>query len=351
MDARYFSDKVVEWYVRNKRDLPWREDSDPYKIWLSEVILQQTRVIQGLPYYRRFVDRFPTVEHLAAASEQEVLRLWQGLGYYSRARNLLKCAREIVANHAAIFPGTSESLRQLSGIGPYTAAAIASIAFGEKVAVVDGNVFRVLSRVFGVDADIASPQGRKIFHKLANDLMSNSPALHNQAVMEFGALQCLPKNPGCSFCDMRAICAAAAGGLQHQLPVKGKPRKSRKRYFYYFVLRRGKSILMKRRQEKDIWQGLYDFYLVEKTRRHRVADVISEVCQQDNLHFDRESTIVSGTYKHILTHQLIYSRFILVDRFSGNRPNGSHRFFTTRKIDELPKPALISRFLNDSHLS
>jgi A/G-specific adenine glycosylase len=351
MDSRYFSIKVVEWYVRNKRDLPWREDSDPYKIWLSEVILQQTRVSQGLPYYHRFVNRFPTVKHLAEASEQEVLRLWQGLGYYSRARNLLKCAREIVANHAGSFPTTFESLKNLTGVGEYTAAAVASIAFGEKIAVVDGNVFRVLSRVFGIDTDIGSTAGKRAFRKLANELISSRPDLHNQAVMEFGALQCVPKNPACGTCIFGTSCVAASAGLQRQLPVKEKTRKPRKRYFYYFVFRRGRSILMKKRGEKDIWNGLYDFYLVEKRRKQRVDLVIEEVCNQHRIYIDPQAATISETYRHILTHQLIYSRFIIVDRFSGVEPNGIHHFYTAKKIDQLPKPALISRFLKDSHLS
>ncbi|HEY0769642.1 MAG TPA: A/G-specific adenine glycosylase, partial [Sphingobacteriaceae bacterium] len=234
MGKRYFPDKIVKWYSENKRSLPWRETKDPYRIWLSEIILQQTRVAQGLPYYLRFVERFPTVSHLASAPQDEVLRLWQGLGYYTRARNLQKCAQTIVEKYSRKFPRTYAELISLPGIGEYTAAAIASISFNEKVAVVDGNVFRVLSRVFGIDTPINSAEGKKGFSKLANDLIhETAPADYNQGLMEFGALFCTPKNPKCEECVFRKSCHAFQNGLQQQLPVKLKSKASRKRYFYY----------------------------------------------------------------------------------------------------------------------
>ncbi|HYG19647.1 MAG TPA: A/G-specific adenine glycosylase, partial [Ohtaekwangia sp.] len=245
MDNRYFPDKVVEWYDQNKRDLPWRQTRDPYKVWLSEVILQQTRVSQGLPYYLKFIEQYPDVHALAAASEQEVLRCWQGLGYYTRARNLHKCAKQVASAHRGIFPTSFAELKTLPGIGDYTAAAIASISFGEQVAVVDGNVFRVLARIFGIDKPINSPEGKNHFSTLANALISKHPQpdIYNQAVMEFGALHCVPKNPLCDSCPFKGICVAAMQELQHALPVKLKAKPVRKRYFNYFVIRKGHSFM------------------------------------------------------------------------------------------------------------
>ena len=261
MGIRYFSDKIVKWYLNNGRPLPWRDTRDPYKIWLSEVILQQTRVAQGLPYYQRFVESYPSVAHLARADEQHVLRSWQGLGYYTRARNLHKCAKTVVSIHNGRFPGTSGELLRLPGIGGYTAAAIASFAFDERVPVIDGNVFRVLSRIFGIDVPINCAQGKQIFSELAAKLISaKHPALHNQAMMEFGATHCTPLNPQCSVCPFKNSCVAFNQELVNVLPVKNPAKKSRKRYFYYLVVEKDDSFLMKRRADKDIWQGLFDLH-------------------------------------------------------------------------------------------
>ncbi|MEO5975631.1 MAG: A/G-specific adenine glycosylase [Chryseolinea sp.] len=352
MDKRYFSDKIVKWYENNKRQLPWRETNDPYKIWLSEIILQQTRVIQGLPYYLRFIGKFPTVDALAAASEQEVLRLWQGLGYYTRARNLHKCAREVVENHQSVFPATFEALKNLRGIGEYTAAAIASISYKEKVAVVDGNVFRVLSRVFGIDKEINSPEGKRAFTTLANTLIGpDNPDIHNQAMMEFGALYCTPKSPACGQCIFREGCFAANKNLQHLLPIKAKNKKQRKRYFYYFVIRKGKSILMKKREGKDIWNGLYDFYQIESQKPGKVESIVQEFNEENSYEIQTENVQVSPPYKHVLTHQIIFSRFITVDVPSTfELSGGSFKFYSARKIASLPKPVLIDRFLADSEI-
>src|SRR5688500_8386899 len=226
MGKRYFSDKLVKWYIDNKRLLPWRETTDPYRIWLSEVILQQTRVNQGLPYYKEFIKAYPSIIELARAPEQEVLRLWQGLGYYTRARNLHKCAKSIVERHNGKFPETFDELEKLPGIGHYTAAAIASFSFGQPVAVLDGNVFRILSRIFGIDTPINSPDGKRQFTELANELLSKKdPALHNQAVMEFGALFCTPKHPQCQICPFNTTCIAYTHDLLHVLPVKTPAKK------------------------------------------------------------------------------------------------------------------------------
>lgn len=351
MDKRYFSDKLVKWYEQNRRDLPWRETKDPYKIWLSEIILQQTRVIQGLPYYLKFVDKFPDILALASASEQEVLRLWQGLGYYTRARNLHQCAKEVVNLHHGIFPESFKSLRALRGIGDYTAAAVASFAFNEKVAVVDGNVFRVLSRVFGIDKEINSPEGKRVFTQLANDLLSSkNPDLHNQAIMEFGALQCLPRNPDCSQCILARDCFAAKNEMQHQFPVKKKAKAARKRYFYYFVIQKGKSLMMKKREEKDIWQGLFDFFLLEKTSPTGIDRIIGQMNSITEVKIQSDSAKISPLYKHTLSHQIIYSRFIMVQEHPENMLKEPFAFYSVKKIGSLPKPVLISRFLSDYHL-
>ncbi|SHH99009.1 A/G-specific DNA-adenine glycosylase [Chryseolinea serpens] len=352
MDKRYFSDKVVKWYEENKRDLPWRDTKDPYKVWLSEIILQQTRVIQGLPYYLKFVEKFPTVQALAAASEQEVLRLWQGLGYYTRARNLHACAKEVVSRYQGVFPQTFEELKKLRGVGDYTAAAIASFSFQEPVAVVDGNVFRVLSRVFGIDKEINSPEGRKMFTQLANELISRKhPDRYNQAVMEFGALFCTPKNPDCPSCTFKATCFAAQHDMQAVLPVKAKAKAARKRYFYYFVFQQGRSLLMKKREAKDIWHGLYDFYLVEKSKPMKTERLIQEFNTSGPWVVEEDGE-ASEQYKHVLSHQIILSKFILV-RLDAKPVNGltkDMKFYSLKKIADLPKPVLISRFLADRDL-
>ncbi len=349
MDNRYFSDKLVKWYEANKRDLPWRETKDPYKVWLSEIILQQTRVNQGMPYYHRFIEKFPDVYALASASEQEVLRLWQGLGYYTRARNLHKCAKQVVALNGGKFPNTFENLVRLPGIGEYTAAAIASFSFKEPVAVVDGNVFRVLSRIFGIETQINSLDGKKVFTALANKLISQkSPDVHNQAIMEFGALHCVPQNPDCINCCFNSTCFAVKNNLQHALPQKLKSKAARKRYFYYLVIRKGQTLAMKIRQEKDIWHGLYDFHLIEKNRPINIEKLGGEVNEVFTNARARTEMEIVGSYRHILTHQVIHSKFIMIQIANAEmRKDKNLKFYTFDKIADLPKPALITRFLTD----
>lgn len=346
MDARYFSDKIVKWYVNNRRPLPWRDTTDPYHIWLSEVILQQTRVNQGLPYYMKFIRKYPSISHLAKAPEQQVLRLWQGLGYYTRARNLHKCAKVIVSRHEGRFPAAFSELRRLPGIGDYTAAAIASFSFGEAVPVIDGNVFRVLSRTFGVDIPINCPQGKAAFSRLAHTVLSKKdPALHNQAVMELGALVCTPKNPACHHCPFKDGCLAYRHNLTALLPAKNKAKKSRKRYFFYLVFENNRSLLMKKRVEKDIWHGLFDFVLIEKNKPVTPARVIAE----NRKWFQHAATVqVSKSYKHMLTHQTILCRFIHVQTTAAWSPeDDAMAFYSPRQVAALPKPALISRFLDE----
>jgi A/G-specific adenine glycosylase len=343
MDKRYFSEKLVKWYKDNHRNLPWRATRDPYRIWLSEIILQQTRVSQGLPYYQRFVEKFPSVNDLAAASEQEVLRLWQGLGYYTRARNLHRCAIKVATDYNGKFPETFDELIKLPGIGEYTAAAIASIAHLEPVAVVDGNVFRVLSRVFGVDTIINTPAGKKEFTVLANRVLDHKiPDIHNQAMMEFGALFCTPKNPMCLECIFKTNCQAYHGDLQYVLPVKRKIKKSSKRYFYYLVIKKGKSLALKKREEKDIWNGLYDFPLIEHAKPVNEEHLKKEF---------GKGSIISKPFKHILSHQTIHARFIVTNSVSAPHLAKKAKFYSAAQIANLPKPVLISRFLESDHLS
>jgi A/G-specific adenine glycosylase len=351
MDSGKFSAKLIEWYHLNHRDLPWRRTNDPYKIWLSEIILQQTRVNQGLPYYLKFLEHFPDVRALAGASEQQILRLWQGLGYYTRARNVHKCAKYVVSKHEGRFPSSYAELLALPGVGQYTAAAIASFCFREKVAVVDGNVFRVLSRLAGDASPINTPLGRALFTEKANFLISaEHPDVHNQAIMEFGATWCTPKSPKCGECIFKKECTAFEYGMQDQLPVKLKVKKARKRYFNYFVLQKGKSLLMKKRDAKDIWNGLFDFYLVETRSNAKPKDVI----KNDKFlreRFCTENLTTSSVYKHVLSHQVIYSRFILMNDASGPiAEEEGLKYYSLKKINDLPKPVLISRFLKDYDL-
>ncbi len=354
MNKSGFSKKIIEWYKENKRDLPWRDTKDPYPIWLSEIILQQTRVAQGLPYFQRFIEKFPTIHKLAAAKEQEVLRLWQGLGYYTRARNLHRCAKVIAEQHNGNFPDNFIDLQKLPGVGAYTAAAIASFAFLEPVAVVDGNVFRVLSRVFGVDHDVTSAEGKDLFSKKANELISREhPDLFNQAIMEFGATHCLPKNPGCEDCIFKRSCVALANGWQDRLPVKSKKIKVRKRYFYYLVIEQSKKVLMRKREDKDIWKGLYDFPMVETERPQKIevivrkADILSGLKEKLKFHSS------SATYRHVLSHQLLYAKFIFITLTAKHSKaidlKGSGvRFYSKAAMHKLPKPILVNRYLLES---
>ncbi|MEK6780891.1 MAG: A/G-specific adenine glycosylase [Bacteroidota bacterium] len=344
-ESRKFSQKIISWYGENKRNLPWRNTKDPYKIWLSEIILQQTRVRQGLPYYLKFVKQLPTVFSLAKAKEQEVLSLWQGLGYYTRARNLHQCAKDVVEKFQGVFPNNFNDLQRLRGIGSYTAAAIASISFREPVAVVDGNVFRVLSRIFGIDKDISQSKTKDFFFALANELMSKEqPDEFNQGVMEFGATHCLPKNPLCRECIFSKQCIANKHDLQTVLPVKSKKQKIRKRYFYYFVSHKSKKIWMKKRTEKDIWRGLFDFYLIETTKPVNI-DKLGE--KDENLG-KYKLIAVSKTYKHILSHQHLKARFISVKTVKLKRKfNNDFKYYTPTEIKKLPKPVLVLQYLRD----
>jgi A/G-specific adenine glycosylase len=350
MDKKLFSKKIISWYEENKRALPWRESHDPYKIWLSEIILQQTRIAQGLPYYLKFVENFPDVKSLAQASEDKVLRLWQGLGYYSRARNLHTCAKRIETELSGQFPTSFQELKKLPGIGDYTAAAIASIAFRESVAVVDGNVFRVLARVFGIDKDIASSEGKAFFFSKANSLIpADQPDVFNQAVMEFGALHCTPQNPKCDTCTFTKSCVARLREMQSMLPVKTPKQKVRKRYFYYIVINYRGKLLMRKRKSGDIWNGLYDFMLIETRRPVKAEMLWKEEKSLKNIPI----TKVSEIYKHILSHQHLITRFIQLNIATAEalKPlmkKEELKLYSKSQVEHLPKPILINRFLKES---
>ncbi len=307
-----FSNSLLSWYLQNKRDLPWRDTVNPYPIWLSEIMLQQTKVAQGLPYFLTFIKEFPTVLHLAQADEEQVLKLWQGLGYYSRARNMHKTAQIIAFELNGNFPNNYKDLLKLKGIGEYTAAAIASFAFNEVVPVVDGNVFRVLSRYLDIETDIASALAKKEFSALAKELMpENNPALFNQAIMEFGALQCVPKNPGCNNCIFNNSCAALQKKKVGELPVKLKKTKVTNRYFNYIVfLDNSNNTIINKRTEKGIWHNLYEFPVIEAEEEldfESISRAISE--KYINFSIDSISVYNSEQIIHKLSHQKLHINF------------------------------------------
>lgn len=351
MQHLFFSQKITAWYNSHKRDLPWRNINNPYFIWLSEVILQQTRVVQGMPYYFKFIETFPTVQDLAAADEKEVLRLWQGLGYYSRARNLHTTAKMVVENYGGEFPNTYHELLKLKGIGTYTAAAIASFAFGEKVAVLDGNVYRVLSRVFGESTDIASSEAKKIFTKIAETVLPNEDSdTHNQAIMEFGAIQCTPGLPNCMFCPLSMECVANATGRVTMLPVKSKKIKVRERFFNYFVIEQNRNFAMHERTHKDVWSGMYDFYLKEFSES---TDLLEDIIEGDDFLNDLlENSVIkrkSIIYVHILTHQKIQTKFWHIEinpDFVVNLPS-DFCWYSLNEVDDLPKSTLVNNYLTE----
>lgn len=352
MSAGELSKKIVRWYRNHHRKLPWRETNDPYCIWLSEIILQQTRVDQGLPYYQKFLKRFPNLRSLAVANERSVLRLWQGLGYYSRARNMLRCARILARDFDACFPSEAAELVKLPGIGNYTAAAIASIAFRKPEAVVDGNVFRVLARLYAIPTPTNSTEGVREFRELARSLISKKePGLHNQALMELGALICTPASPACNRCPLTTGCVAKKTNSQDRFPVKIGKARVKKRYFYYFVFVRDGDVFMNQRIANDIWKGLYDFPLVQNPAPVRITTVISQMEKQTGVILT-EPPLVRGPYRTVLTHQLIESRFLVFENNASLDPfvKKAARYYHAKQILKLPKPVLINKFLNDQQL-
>lgn len=339
-----FHNSLISWYLQNKRDLPWRATTNPYHIWLSEIMLQQTRVAQGTPYFLSFTTAFPTVFDLAKAHEEQVLKLWQGLGYYSRARNLHKTAQHIAFNLNGIFPDNYKDLLSLKGVGEYTAAAIASFSYNEVVPVVDGNVFRVLSRYFDIESDIALATTKKEFTALAAELIpKDNPALFNQAIMEFGALQCVPKNPDCSVCVFNDSCVALQKKKVDQLPVKSKKLKVRNRYFNYLVIQdEANQTLIQKRTHKGIWHNLYEFPLIE-TEKEEGFDYISNAINQDFFKNNPVTSILEPNEKsiiHKLSHQHLHIKFWEI-KVKGKVDKG----ISQEELKTFPFPIVIHNFI------
>lgn len=342
-----FSGIILDWYHQNKRSLPWRKSLNPYKIWLSEIILQQTRVAQGAPYYLRFVEQFPTVHHMANAREEEVLKLWQGLGYYSRARNLHATAKIVVNQYNGEFPDTYNELLKLKGVGDYTASAISSICFNEPQAVVDGNVYRVLSRYFGIDIPINSAEGIKYFKSLAEKVMDvNDIRDYNQGIMEFGAIQCSPKKPLCLHCPLNESCVALQKGIVGQLPVKLKKTKVRNRFFNYIIpiyidADGNRFTNLQQRKGKGIWQNLWEFPLIESNSMLEIEDVDNRYKQL----FEGNGEIELVEFNevaiiHKLSHQHLHTKFWILNT-NTEIPNQ----ISFEKIKDFPVPVLIADFI------
>lgn len=314
---RQISRRLIGWYQEHKRELPWRDTADPYTIWISEIILQQTRVNQGMDYFYRFTERFPDVTSLAQASEDEVLKCWQGLGYYSRARNLHAAAKTVADRFGGVFPGRYEDVRSLKGIGEYTAAAIVSFAWNQPYPVVDGNVYRVLSRLYAEETPINSVQGKKLFASLADAVMNKTEAgLHNQAIMEFGALHCTPANPQCMFCPVREWCAARAEGAETRYPVKRQKTKVKERYFHYFhIVYDNRFTYLNRRGGKDIWEGLFEFPLIETESPADFATLSATKAFRTLFEGIPEPVITAELVnkKHVLSHRILYATFYKVE--------------------------------------
>ncbi|MBE5320590.1 A/G-specific adenine glycosylase [Pedobacter sp. MR2016-19] len=341
-----FQNELINWYLLNKRDLPWRHTNDAYIIWLSEVILQQTRVEQGLPYFNKFLENFPTVNDFANATEAKVLKLWQGLGYYSRGRNMHATAQIVVKDYHGIFPNLHDELIKLKGIGEYTAAAISSFSSGEARAVVDGNVFRVLSRYYGVATAINSPAGKKEFFTLANELLyQDDPALYNQAIMEFGAMQCKPKSPNCGICPLNQTCYAFNHKTVNELPVKLKKAAQKHRYINYFVCFDGDQVLVRERQAGDVWQHLYDFPSIETLTPEDIDGGFFADTVKNTFGSSADFMLIS-TKKHLLTHQIIHVQFFALKNYIFNfNKQKELNWVSLSKLDELPQPKVIHDFV------
>lgn len=339
-----FGNSLIEWYAVHRRELPWRDTTNPYLIWISEIILQQTRVAQGYDYFLRFIRRFPDVASLAAAAEDEVMKYWQGLGYYSRARNLHEAARSM----NGVFPVTYEGVRALKGVGDYTAAAICSFAYNMPYAVLDGNVYRVLSRYFGIDTPIDSTEGKKLFASLAQEMLDVSrPSLYNQAIMDFGAMQCTPQSPACMFCPLAETCQALHEGRVQQLPVKQHKTKTKNRFFNYIYVRMGRYTFIHKRTEDDIWKNLFELPLIETgadwSEEEFLAspDFISLIAEGDV----PEVRSVCRGVKHVLSHRIIYANFYEVTLPESSRSFSAFQRIRREDLEQYAVPRLIHQFL------
>lgn len=405
-----FSGTLHGWYKKNKRDLPWRHTTDPYMVWISEIILQQTRVAQGLDYYLRFAETFPDLSALASASEDQVLLLWQGLGYYSRARNMHGAAKDLVANNGGKMPETYKGLLAMKGVGTYTASAIASICFGEELAVVDGNVARVVARIHGVEEPVDGTAGKRIIDSLATSLMTESmssgknerksecqgkgksmgegesqgkgsgkglsdgqgeavvmwsfpdPGTHNQAMMEFGALQCVPSSPDCGACPLSQGCSAFLTNRVSKLPVKTPKRKAKDRWMYFYILRCEGEIILSRREGQGIWRSLYLFPVVENSKEQSeeeicqklFPDLMTQLSGGVNEGDPSVSTVISeisAPIRHQLTHLNIYARFIHINLSSLPSPLPENFFrIPLAKLEDYPVPRLMERYMESAKI-
>jgi A/G-specific adenine glycosylase len=353
-NASFFHKKLIQWYLQNKRELPWRSTKNPYFIWLSEIILQQTRVAQGLPYYEKFVNTFPKVEDLANASEETILKLWQGLGYYSRARNLHFSAKLVAFEFEGVFPNSYKELLKLKGVGDYTASAIASFCYDEATAVVDGNVYRVLARYFGIETPINSTQGIREFKLLAQQLIDDTqPGTYNQAIMEFGARHCVPQNPDCNSCIFNDKCIALSANTVGSLPVKLKTAKIRKRFFNYIVVTtEDRQTVLKQRTSKGIWMQLFEFPLIESEAD---MDSIQLTKLDDYNSLAKELKIESLTLFnekviiHKLSHQHLYTRFWIAESKNVSLDNADLGLqgIPIEKVTSYAVPVLIENFISE----
>jgi A/G-specific adenine glycosylase len=347
MQQILFSKKLMKWHVSvNKRTMPWKGEKDAYKIWLSEIILQQTRVEQGLNYYERLVEKYPTIQLLAQAKDEDVFKLWEGLGYYKRCKNLLFTARVITEKFKGKFPETWNEILALKGVGNYTAAAIASFAFNLPHAVVDGNVFRVLSRIFAIDTPIDSTQGKKFFSNLANEVLDKKKsALYNQAIMDFGATVCKPVHPVCKDCVMNKICKAYQNGIVNELPVKEKILQRKTRWFYYFIFLCDDKIMVHQRTQKDIWEHLFEFYLVENESQMLWNDEAIKNLLSHQLNIKKyELQNISPIQKQELTHRQIKGQFIQIKLLSIPASLLHHQWIPRKQLSTLAFPKFINQF-------
>lgn len=339
-----FSEILINWYREHKRELPWRESSDPYLIWISEIILQQTRVVQGYDYFIRFIKRFPDVTSLAEADEDEVMKFWQGLGYYSRSRNLHAAARSM----NGVFPKTYPEVLALKGVGEYTAAAICSFAYNMPYAVVDGNVYRVLSRYLGIETPIDSTEGKKLFASLAGEFLDKSrPAVYNQAIMDFGAIQCTPQNPACLFCPLAGSCMALSKSMVAQLPVKQHKTKTTERFLNYIYVRAGACTFINKRTGNDIWKNLFELPLIE-TASSVMEEELLALPEFIKL-FDKEEVPVVRSIcrnvKHVLSHRVLYANFYEVVLPEKTKSFSSYLKIKTSELEQYAVPKLIHAFL------
>jgi len=340
------SNTLISWYTQNHRKLPWRETKDPYLVWVSEIILQQTRVDQGLAYYFRFIKAFPNLKSLSQANEDQVLKIWQGLGYYSRARNMQFAARQIMVDHLGVFPHNYEAIIKLKGIGPYTAAAISSISFDLPYAVVDGNVYRFLSRYYGIHQPVNSPSGKKYFAQLAQEVLNmEQPATHNQAIMEFGALHCKAANPLCNDCPFSSTCMAFEKNLVAQLPKKDKILKIRNQHLNFFFVTKGQKFMIEKRSYAGIWKGLYQLPLIETEEVQSLDEIIASPKYKALFDHNEVSVKDVNQIKHKLTHRNLLINFyhLEVEHF----PAGDYLMIELDEANNYAFPKPIENYLKD----